>query len=179
MKCLPSPILHLGDRSINITLQRAFNSLTLWQTMKIVFKLIFSNKTITKEEVEQCKQKDLLEELLEQMADEYPVFRDVFVTERDIYLCHSLHVAAMPQLLESDGKPKPTKVVAVVGIGHIAGIESNWKKGMLDESTLAKILSVPPQSASFSNRAFKFGVKYGFFLLLGCVIVRKISKLRW
>lgn len=72
MKMLPNPVLHLGDRSINITLQRAFNGLSFWQTLKIAFKLIFSNNTITKEEVEQCKQKDILDELLDQMGDEYP-----------------------------------------------------------------------------------------------------------
>lgn len=72
MKMLPNPVLHLGDRSINITLQRAFNGLSLWQTVKIAFKLIFSRNTITKEEVEQCKQKDILDELLDQMGDEYP-----------------------------------------------------------------------------------------------------------
>lgn len=72
MKVLPNPVLHLGDRSINITLKRAFNSLSLWQTLKIAFKLIFSNSNITKEEVEKCKEKDLLEDLLNQMADEYP-----------------------------------------------------------------------------------------------------------
>lgn len=72
MKKLQNPVLHLGDRSINITLQRAFNGLSLWQTLKIAFKLIFSNNTITKEEVEQCKQKDILDELLQSMGDEYP-----------------------------------------------------------------------------------------------------------
>lgn len=118
MKRLSNPVLQLGDRAINITLQRAFNGLSLWQTVKIIFKLVFSNKSITKEEVEQCKQKDLLEELLEQMADEYPVFRDVFVTERDLYLCHSLNIAALPQTITTDGRPKPVNVVAVVGIGE-------------------------------------------------------------
>lgn len=73
MKMLPNPaICHLGDRAINITLQRALNGLSTWQTLKIAFKLVFCNNTITKEEVEQCKQKDILDELLEQMADEYP-----------------------------------------------------------------------------------------------------------
>lgn len=43
------------------------------------------------------------------MADEFPVFRDVFVSERDLYLCHSLHVAALPQTM-TDGKPKPVNV---------------------------------------------------------------------
>lgn len=118
MKRLPNsvgnyPVLHLGDRAINITLQRAFNGLSLWQTLKIIFKLIFSNKSITKEEVEQCKKKDLLEELLAQMADEFPVFRDVFVTERDLYLSHSLNIAALPQTI-ADGKPKPVRGISLI-----------------------------------------------------------------
>lgn len=173
MKMLPNPILHLGDRSINITLQRAFNGLSLWQTVKIVFKLLFSNKSITKEEVEQCKQKDLLEELLDQMADEYPVFRDVFVTERDIYLCHSLTVAALPHSVGPDGKPKPVNVVAVVGIGHTAGIINNW--GKVKEEQLAKILVIP--KASLSTRIFKLTVKSSVLLLCGYGIF-KIGKPR-
>lgn len=173
MKRLPSPILHLGDRSINITLQRAFNGLSFWQTLKIAFKLLFCNNTITKEEVEQCKQKDLLEDLLDQMADEYPVFRDVFVTERDLYLSHSLHVAALPQVLNAEGKPKPVTVVGIVGIGHTVGITKNW--GKVDDSQLHNILTIPP--TSFSNRIFKLTLKYGVFLLIGYGIF-KIAKPR-
>lgn len=173
MKRLPAdsiPILHLGDRSINVTLQRAFNGLSLWQTIKIVSKLIFSNKSITKEEVEQCKQKDLLEELMEQMAGEYPVFRDVFVNERDLYLCHSLTLAAMPTQLLPNGTPKPVKVVGVVGIGHSAGIAKNW--GKVDESQLPGILVVPP--ARLSTRVFKATVKYGLLTLIGYGVYRII-----
>lgn len=163
MHRLPNPVLHLGDRSINVTLQRAFNGLSFWQTVKIVFKLIFSNKTITKEEVEQCKQKDLLEELMEQMAGEYPVFRDVFVSERDLYLCYSLTVAATPQIVDVNGTTKPVTVVGVVGIGHTAGIVKNW--GKVDESQLPAILTIPP--ASLGNRIFKFTIKYGLLSLIG------------
>lgn len=163
MHHLPNPVLHLGDRSINITLQRALNGLSLWQTIKIVFKLLFSNKTITKEEVEQCKQKDLLEELMEQMAGEYPVFRDVFVSERDLYLCHSLTIAAKTPALDTSGRPKATIVVGVVGIGHTAGICKNW--GKIDESKLPEIMVVPP--AKLSIRLFKFTVKYGMLGLIG------------
>lgn len=170
MHHLPNPILHLGDRSINVTLQRAFNGLSLWQTVKIVFKLIFSNKSITKEEVEQCKQKDLLEELMEQMAGEYPVFRDVFVTERDLYLCHSLTMAARTQAVDANGRPKPATVVGVVGIGHAAGICKNW--GNIDESKLPEILTVPP--AKLSTRIFKFTVKYGMLSLIGYGIYRVV-----
>lgn len=173
MKHLPNPVLHLGDRPINITLQRAFNGLSLWQTVKIAFKLIFSNKTITEEEVEQCKQKDLLEELLEQMTDEYPVFRDVLVNERDLYLCHSLSIAALPQINPFDGKPKPVTVVGVVGIGHTAGIMNIW--GKVDESQLVDILTIP--KASVSNRVCKVTIKYGVLALIGYGIYRAVKPL--
>lgn len=175
MKSLPNPVLHLGDRSINITLQRAFNSLTLWQTVKIVFKLIFSlNNTITREEVEQCKEKDSLEALLDEMAEEYPVFRDVFLTERDQFLCHSLHVAALPQSKNSDGKPNPVKVVGIVGIGHMAGIVKQW--GNIHEADLNNILSIPP--SSFSNRILKFSLKYGLCTLISYGIYRSVCYIK-
>lgn len=173
MKQLPNSVLHLGDRPINITLQRAFNGLSLWQTLKIAFKLIFSNKTITEEEVEQCKQKDMLEELLDQMTDEYPVFRDVLVNERDLYLCHSLSIAALPTISPYDGKLKPVTVVGVVGIGHTAGIVKTW--GNVDESKLGSIMTIP--KASLSNRAFRVTFKYGVLTLIGYGIYRAVKPL--
>ena len=50
----------------------------------------------SKEDVERCKQRDLLEEMLREMTGEFPALSKVFVTERDQYLAHSLHVAARP-----------------------------------------------------------------------------------
>jgi pheromone shutdown protein TraB len=64
---IPNCLVHLGDRPINITLQRAIKGLSLWQTLKLVYKLMSFDEEITKEEVEQCKQKDLLEELMKVM----------------------------------------------------------------------------------------------------------------
>lgn len=64
---IPNCLVHLGDRPINITLQRAIKGLSLWQTLKLVYKLMSFDEEITKEDVEQCKQKDLLEELMKVM----------------------------------------------------------------------------------------------------------------
>lgn len=104
------------------------------------------------------------------MGDEFPVFRDVFVSERDLYLCHSLNIAALPQI-KANGKPKPVNVVGVVGIGHTAGITKNWLK--VNEDQLANIIAIP--QACLSIRVFKFTVKYSFLGLLGFGIY-KISK---
>jgi pheromone shutdown protein TraB len=41
--------------------------------------------------VERCKNKDLLEELLKEMAGEFPQLSRIFVEERDQYMTHVLH----------------------------------------------------------------------------------------
>ena len=51
----------------------------------------------SKEDVEKCKQKDLLEQLLKEMTGEFPALSRVFVTERDLFLAHSLKMAAQPR----------------------------------------------------------------------------------
>lgn len=50
----------------------------------------------SKEDVEKCKDKDLLQQLLEQFAGEYPQVTEVLVNERDLYLVHSLRKSAEP-----------------------------------------------------------------------------------
>jgi hypothetical protein len=52
----------------------------------------------SKEEVELCKRRDLLEEMLALMSEEFPALGTVFVNERDVFLTHSLQTAAQPQL---------------------------------------------------------------------------------
>ena len=51
----------------------------------------------SKEDVEKCKQRDLLEQLLKEMTGEFPALSQVFVEERDIYLTHSLKMASRPR----------------------------------------------------------------------------------
>ena len=74
---VPGCLVHLGDRPINITLKRALGSLSLWQKLKLGFNILTSKDTITKEDVEKCKQKDLLESMLEEMAGN--IFRTVYL----------------------------------------------------------------------------------------------------
>lgn len=163
---VPNCLVHLGDRPINITLQRAIKGLSLWQTFKLVWKLMSFDENITKEEVEQCKQKDLLEELMKEMAGEFPAFGEVFVNERDVYLCYSLQMASMHSKAFSLAakRAEPINVVGVMGIGHCAGVEKHWKKDNLAEQ-IPKIMIIP--KAPLSTRVFKNTVKYGTLGLIG------------
>lgn len=172
---IPNCLVHLGDRPINITLQRAIKGLSLWQTLKLVYKLMSFDEEITKEEVEQCKQKDLLEELMKEMAGEFPAFGEVFVNERDLYLCYSLQMASMrnsmstSMLAQKAQKVEPQYTVGVLGIGHCAGVARHWDKKWCAEE-IPRIMIIP--RAPLSTRVFKYTVKYGTMAAIGYGVYR-------
>ena len=103
--------------------------------MKLGWNILTSRDSITKEEVEKCTDRDLLENMLAEMAGEFPALSQVFVAERDLFLAHSLQMAAdaIPvHALGPDGQKleefNPPTVVGVVGIGHMPGIIQHWGK---------------------------------------------------
>ena len=133
--------IHLGDRPIHVTLHRALSALSLWQKAKLVWHLLLSRGPISAEEVERCKQKDLLEEMLEEMTGEFPPLSRVFVQERDLCLAHSMQLAANDAAKEARSNPQltePPTVVGVVGIGHVAGIARYFEK--VSESDVKKVM---------------------------------------
>ncbi|XP_064632305.1 traB domain-containing protein-like isoform X2 [Lineus longissimus] len=134
---IPGCRIHLGDRPIQITLRRAFAALSFWQKLKLAWHMITNKDPISKEEVEKCKQKDLLEEMLKEMTGEFPALSSVFVAERDIFLAHSLHVAvqSIPRMETENGLIIPPVIVGVVGIGHVAGIVASWNNITSDAIT--------------------------------------------
>ena len=102
---------------------------------------------ITKEDVENCKNKDLLQNMLAEMAGEFPALSSVFVDERDIFLCHSLQMAseAVPaHALTASGHKldnyEPPTVVGVVGIGHMPGIMDKW--GSVTQDQVRAVIKV-------------------------------------
>lgn len=136
---MPGCIIQLGDRPVHITLRRAISALSVWQKIKLAFGIIFNNESISKEEVEKCKQRDLLEEMLAEMTGEFPALSNVFVNERDIYLTYSLQLAASPVPdVNSPNGLAPAAVVGVVGIGHVPGIVKNW--GNVVDADIAPLL---------------------------------------
>ncbi|XP_043501897.1 traB domain-containing protein isoform X2 [Polistes fuscatus] len=160
-KKVPYCMFHMGDRPINITIHRAVRFLSWWQTIKLVWHLIKMKDPITKEDVELCKQKAYLDEMVAKMSGEFPVIGEVFVKERDIYLTYSLQLACMPQCIPKE--IGPARVVGVVGMGHIPGIVENWCK--VQPSDIPPLMSIPP--LSLSSKVLKFTFKAS---LVGAII---------
>ncbi|KAI4904462.1 hypothetical protein NFI96_015117 [Prochilodus magdalenae] len=133
---------HLGDRPIPVTFKRAIAALSLWQKARLAWGLCFLSDPISKEDVEKCKQKDLLEQTMSEMIGEFPALHRTIVAERDIYLTHTLRQAARCVEAPHNAQKVPAVVVGVVGMGHVPGIEKNWDK----ELNIHEIMSVAPPS---------------------------------
>jgi len=102
----------LIDRDINITLQRALNEMSFWEKAKFIFSAIASLFSSDDEEfdIEELKQEDTLDEIMEYFKDASPNAYKVLVKERDAYLANS--ILNIPE----------DYVIAVVGAGHKEGI---------------------------------------------------------
>lgn len=140
---------HLGDRPIPVTFKRAIAALSFWQKVKLAWGLCFLSDPISKDDVERCKQKDLLEQMMAEMIGEFPDLHRTIVSERDVYLTYMLRQAArrleLPRASEAEPrKCVPSVVVGVVGMGHVPGIEKNWTTDL----NIQEIMTVPPPSVS-------------------------------
>ncbi|XP_068579796.1 LOW QUALITY PROTEIN: traB domain-containing protein [Cebidichthys violaceus] len=133
---------HLGDRPIPVTFKRAIAALSLWQKARLAWGLCFLSDPISKEDVEKCKQKDLLEQTMSEMIGEFPALHQTIVAERDIYLTHTLRQATRCVEAPRTAQKVPAVVVGVVGMGHVPGIEKNWEKQL----NINEIMSVAPPS---------------------------------
>lgn len=104
----------LIDRDINITLQRALNKMTLKEKASFLWDCIvsFVKKDELEDEldIEELKNPDNLDEIMEMFNEISPGAYEVLVKERDAYLAGN--IMRLPQ----------EKIVAVVGAGHQPGI---------------------------------------------------------
>ena len=103
----------LIDRDVNVTLQRALNKMGMMEKTKFAYGLLLSDFGFGDEEdvdIEDLKDSEKIDELMEMFKDEAPSVHEVLVHERDAYLAG--RIMQLPQ----------DKVIAVVGAGHKPGI---------------------------------------------------------
>ncbi len=125
--------IYLADRDIRVTLSRTWNSMGLWDKMKMTFQLLLSIvgglDEISEEDVEKLKESDILETILSDMGKSFPALRNILIDERDQYLSHKIKNAP------------GNKIVAVVGAGHVPGIKKYWEQDI----DIAPLEEIPPK----------------------------------
>ncbi len=127
-----------SDRPVQITLQRAWAKSNLWNKMKLLASLIasaFSSESVDKKEIEELKNSNALQGMMEELANYLPSVKEVLIDERDRFLA--------TEIFNTTEK----KVVAVVGAGHGPGILSWMEK--LEKGDVSRDISdisvVPPK----------------------------------
>ncbi|WP_148346969.1 TraB/GumN family protein [Robertmurraya massiliosenegalensis] len=125
--------LVLADRNIQTTFSRIWHQVGLWgkaQLLAQVVASIFSKDTISEEELEKMKSKDMINTVLNEFTESFPRLKVPLIDERDQYLAQKIK--------EAPGK----KIVAVLGAAHVPGIQEEIKK----DHDLKQLSKLPPKS---------------------------------
>lgn len=130
--------IHLADRDVRITLSRTWRLMGFWAKVKLLVQFVASAgdiDTIKEEDIEKMKNKDVLETLLAEVGKALPLLRRILIDERDQYLAHRIRTAP------------GTRIVAVVGAGHVPGIERYWSEPVGVDA----LEQVPPRGKLFAS----------------------------
>ena len=127
------------DRPIQITLKRAWAKNSFWGKCKLFALLIssaFSKEEVDPAEIENLKNSSEMDSMMEELAKEMPVIKKVLIDERDEYLAS--------KIWDAQGE----NVVAVLGAGHLPGVEKHLQKLASGEETtdVNEISEIPPKS---------------------------------
>ncbi|MBT3477295.1 MAG: TraB/GumN family protein [Euryarchaeota archaeon] len=125
----------LIDRDIQTTLRRAWKKMRFREKVRILWSLLGDDEDEDAPEVnELLEDQDLLTSLMEELRTFSPGAGLVLIDERDSYLAGKL------ALLHDDEK----KTLAVVGAGHLKGIEKHLsEQSMPDKSSLDDLNQLP------------------------------------
>jgi pheromone shutdown-related protein TraB len=125
--------LVLADRDIEITLKRVWRNLNFFNKLKMashILATLFVGEKIDESLIEKIKEQDQLETILETFSKSFPEVKKRLIDERDIYLAQKIRSAP------------GTTIVAVVGAGHVPGIQQHIHKN----EPIAPLVEVPPKS---------------------------------
>ena len=133
--------VELVDRDIAVTLKRAWRKMGIrekirlaWEFMKVLFG--YEEEELDKIDLEELMKEDVISSLMKEFGEIAPSVSNVLITERDCYIAKKI---------SEIGKDK--RVVAVVGAGHVKGIEKHLKKKKLDVD-LKQLEEVPKKRFS-------------------------------
>ena len=118
--------VELVDRDISITLKRAWKKMGFREKFRLIWEFLKAMVGYDEEELEEIDLKklmdqDMISSMLEEFGKIAPSVTTVLIHERDEYIAKKI----------KDATEKGT-VLAVVGAGHLKGIEKNLKKRKLD-----------------------------------------------
>ena len=125
----------LCDRDIKTTLRRAWGALSLWKRVELfgsVIVSVFNRPKLSEADLAKLREQDVATRLIQELGEALPGLTRVLIDERDAYLAERIRRA--------EGQ----RVVAVVGAGHVEGMQ----RALLADKPvdLTELETVPPTS---------------------------------
>ncbi len=131
----------LIDREIGVTLKRTARNLSWWRRAVMFSGLIaslMSREEVSEEDIEHLKEGDVLETTFAEFAHDREDLFVPLIAERDRYMAAKLREAAA----QHPGRP----ILAVVGAGHLSGIQQHLTDREEPGATLRELDTIPPKS---------------------------------
>lgn len=133
----------LIDRDIQTTLRRAWKRMKFFEKARILWSLLGDDEDDEAPEVSKLlEDQDLLSSLMEELRTFSPGAGSVLIDERDAYLAGKI-----ADLEASSDK----RILAVVGAGHLRGIEAHLQNSTSPDSLALDELEVLPRRSRFSK----------------------------
>jgi pheromone shutdown-related protein TraB len=136
----------LIDRDVGLTLRRARAALGFWDKSTLTAGMIgsmISSDEISEEDIEKLKEGDMLQSTFAEFARQSaPLYRSL-IAERDQFMSARLRE-------ESASKP-PRKVLAVLGAGHLEGIERHLVSDQQMPADQLRDVSTEPKPSNFGK----------------------------
>ena len=150
--------VELVDRDVRVTLKRAFTKTSFREKLNIggsIFSGFVSGEEVDEKLVEELKNEDVISKLLDELSKEAPSIKEVLVDERNRYIAYRI-------LSLNAGK-----IVAVVGAGHLKGIEevllkTETKKRMREELKMLESVAEKPNRLKY----FGYMIPLAFLALI-------------
>lgn len=154
--------LVLADRNIQTTLSRVWmksNFIDKINLLSVLVSSAFSDEKISEEELENFKNKEQLENVLNELSKNLPKVKEVLIDERDKYLAQNIY--------DSPGK----RIFAIVGAGHKKGIIEQMKNidANNEKVDLHELQQVPKKSFFLKLLPYVIPAFIIFIIALGFV----------
>ena len=130
--------VELIDRDVVITLRRAWYKMGFREKIRVITSLLDDQEEDDFDLEELLEDSDLLSSMMEDVYEIAPNAGHVLIDERDLFLTGRI------QQIRGKGK-----ILAVVGAGHISGIQENLKKPTIESTSKLSELREQPKKPNW------------------------------
>ena len=130
--------VELIDRDVVITLRRAWHKMGFREKIRVITSLLDDQEEDDFDLEELLEDSDLLSSMMEDVYEIAPNAGHVLIDERDLFLTGRI------QQIRGKGK-----ILAIVGAGHISGIQENLKKPTIESTSRLSELREQPKKPNW------------------------------